>query len=193
MSREKAPIRNPESSGNTSHELGKRSHELEKNRHENAAEALKGKHENAAEASRKQIEKEAISGKEYAPQQSEKKSQAQPITRQQEKNISFQTTMNHVRKDLSRQERVFSKIIHQPLVEKASDMASKTIARPSGIIGGTIAAFIGLLSVYGIARFAGFSLSGSEFPVLIIMGFAAGLFFEWLVKSIRSILVKTTK
>ena len=96
--------------------------------------------------------------------------------------------MHHVRKDLKLHEKTLSKIIHQPSIEKASEFAGKTIARPSGIMGATIAAFIGLLFVYGVAKFAGFELSGSEMPLLLVIGFVLGLFIEWTYKSARSIL-----
>lgn len=105
----------------------------------------------------------------------------------EDKAHSFATTMHHVRRELSSPERTFSKLIHQPIIEKTSEVAGKTIARPSGIVGATIAACIGLLSIYSIAQFAGFSLSGSEMPLLLAIGFVLGLIGEWAYKAVRTI------
>ena len=96
--------------------------------------------------------------------------------------------MHHARQNMSKPERTFSKLIHAPLVEKTSEALGKTVVRPSGIVGATIAAFLGLLSIYSIAKFAGFELSGSEMPLLLATGFIIGLFVEWAFKSARSIL-----
>lgn len=172
-----------------------RSHaeKLNQNRHEKA-ERARGGQEQAKTEAQHQVEQEAISGKEIAPQQSEKVAHIDQRTRSEQKLDSFNTTMHHVRQKLSKPERTLSKVIHQPVVEKASEVAGKTIARPSGVIGGTVAAFVGLLSVYGIAKFAGFSLTGSEMPILLAGGFALGLFVEWVGKAAHSIFMgKTVK
>ncbi|MCA9308929.1 hypothetical protein KC973_00985 [Candidatus Saccharibacteria bacterium] len=110
-----------------------------------------------------------------------------PTTRD-DKRHSFNTTMHHVRKELPKSERAFSKVIHQPVVEKTSEFVGKTVARPSGVLGATIAGFIGLLLVFGVAKRVGFALSGSELPLLLGVGLLVGLVSEWFYKSIRSLL-----
>lgn len=100
---------------------------------------------------------------------------------------AFDTTMHHVRTRLSRSERSFSKFIHKPGVETTSEFIGKTVTRPSGIIGATLFVCIGLLLIYSVARFAGFSLSGSELPLLLLVGFIVGLLVEWLFKVARSL------
>jgi glutamate/tyrosine decarboxylase-like PLP-dependent enzyme len=137
----------------------------------------------------REVHEQAISGKEFQKPQSEHR-QPEPANTKEAKVRSFNTTMHHVRNNLSRPERTFSKFIHKPLVEKTSEVVGATIARPSGMAGATIAAFIGLLSVYGVARFAGFELSGSEIPLLLAIGFVAGLLFEWLYKSAQSLFAR---
>lgn len=111
---------------------------------------------------------------------------------QADKLHSFNTTMHHTRRQLFAAERSFSKILHQPALEKISDVTSKTIARPSGILGASLVTFVGLFLTYGTARFAGFELSGSEMPVFITIGFFAGLFTEWLFKAARSLFAPKT-
>ena len=136
---------------------------------------------------RHEIKEHAISGNEYHKPHSEQR-QHQQIYTKVDKQRSFDTTMHHVRNELRGPERILSKFIHKPVVEKASEVVGSTIARPSGIAGATITAFFGLLSVYGIARFAGFELSGSEMPILLLLGFTAGLLIEWMYKIIRSLI-----
>lgn len=106
-----------------------------------------------------------------------------------DKEYGFKATMHSVRKDMSVPEKQFSKFIHRPVIEKTSEIAGKTVARPSAIAGAAIAAFIGLMGIYGIAKFAGFTLSGSEMPLLLALGFAIGLIAEWTFKAFRSIIL----
>lgn len=141
------------------------------------------------QAARHEVEAQAISGAEMIPTNSESVQQSVPLPHTKaEKNKSFKTTMHHVRKDLSMPERTLSRVIHQPIIEKASEVAGKTIARPSGMIGATVAALIGLAFVFGVAKYAGFSLSGSEMPLLLIGGMLLGLFSEWAYKALKSLL-----
>lgn len=159
-------------------------------------ERLKVQHEKAAEKAarstaeqhtvRAEVKEQAISGAEYHKPHSEQRQHTAPLTKK-DKAHSFNSVMHHARQEMSRPERTFSKFIHQPGVEKASEVLGKTVARPSGIAGAAIASFIGLLSVYSVARFAGFQLSGSEMPLLLAIGFGAGLFIEWATKAARSI------
>lgn len=167
------------------HENDIRQHEVEKTRHERA-ERANDNHEHAATEARHSVRQEAISGEERYSAHTENLSPP-PIRTREDRITSFNTTMSHVRANLSKPEKTLSKFIHQPVVEKVSEVAAKTIARPSGIIGGTIAAFIGLLSVYGVAKFAGFTLSGSEMPLLLLAGFVAGLIIEWVLKATRAL------
>lgn len=188
MSHESLPVK-PERAGSTlpSPEAQKHHEKLKEQLESNAEKAHKSNE--LLEDARREVHETAISGTELAPKHSEKKSQSTlaPKTRA-EKNKSFNTTMHHVRKDLSTPERTLSKIIHQPTIERVSDIAGKTVARPSGIIGAGIATCIGLSLIFGIAKYAGFPLSGSEMPLLIVIGMAIGLFAEWVYKSIKSLI-----
>lgn len=172
------------------HESKKHQHEVEKLRHERAERADHSPEKAATEA-RQSVQHEAISGAETHRPHSETR-QTDQIRTKDDRIHSFNTTMSHVRQKLSKREKGFSKLIHQPTVEKVSDIAGKTLARPSGIVGGTIAAFIGLLSVYGVAKFAGFPLSGSEMPLFLAIGFLLGLVVEVIYKAVRSIFTRST-
>lgn len=177
--------------------LNVRNHELPQAEHiQEHYERLNKHHENIAETgpdesrmeheARHEAHQEATPTAEHHNPVAEKPQNVEPITKS-EKARSFDTTMAHTRSQLSRPERSFSKIIHTPVIEKVSETAGKTIARPSGILGAAIASLIGLLSIYGVARFMGFPLSGSEMPLLLLGGFMTGLFLEWVYKSIRTL------
>ena len=159
-------------------------------------ERMKAHHESAAERARDKAQereaahyeaKELAKPKEDYKTETEKPKHTELPHTKAEKDHGFDTIMHHVRQNMSKPERAFSGFIHKPVIEKTSEVLGKTVARPSGIAGATIAAFIGLLSIYSIAKFAGFSLSGSEMPLLLAAGFAIGLFAEWAFKSVRVI------
>lgn len=87
-------------------------------------------------------------------------------------------TLASVRNRLTNPEKRLSKVIHQPVVEKVSDVAGKTVARPSGILFGGIFSFVGSLSAYLLARHLGGQLHYGIFAVTFVGGFALGLCIE---------------
>jgi len=101
-----------------------------------------------------------------------------------EKDASYKTTMRTIQKEMTPASRSFSKFIHNPVVENVSDITGKTIARPNSILFGSLGAFFVVLGVYLTARYIGFRLSGSEFIVVFVLGWFAGLVFDLLRKMI---------
>lgn len=101
-----------------------------------------------------------------------------PISKR-EREASYQATMKQVRSELSAPSRAFSKIIHNDVVEKVSDVAGATIARPNAILSGAVAAFIITLGVYLVAKEYGYPLSGFESIAAFIVGWVAGLLFDY--------------
>jgi len=104
-----------------------------------------------------------------------------------DKTHGFDTLMHHTRQNLSMPERVLSKRIHMPVIERISDLAGKTIARPSAAIGASVLTLVGFLIVYLMGLTSGFQLSGSEVPILLVAGSLASLFIEWVAKALRSL------
>lgn len=186
MSNEKAP-RSPERTLHVPSAEVKGHKERLNEQIETNAEKVKNSSEQVDEA-RHEIHEHAVLASEMAPPSNELKPHTtpQPITRA-EKSKSFKTTMHHVRKNLSTPERAMSKVIHQPTIERASEIAGKTIARPSGLIGAATAGLIGLAFIFSIAKYAGFQLSGSEMPLLLLAGLVVGLLSEWVYKALRSL------
>ena len=101
-----------------------------------------------------------------------------------EKELSYKTTMRTIQKEMTPGERNFSKFIHNPVIENISEVTGKTIARPNSILFGSLGAFFVVLAVYLTARYMGFRLSGSEFIVVFVLGWFAGLVFDLLRKMI---------
>lgn len=101
-----------------------------------------------------------------------------PATKGRQKKLAFKQTMQHTQAELKPASKTFSKIIHQPVIEKASDIASKTVFRPSLTLGAALGAFIGGSLFYGFAKYFGFSLSGTEFIFCGFIGAVVGLIWE---------------
>jgi len=137
---------------------------------------------------RKTVASEAISGKEIRSKNSEKNKEPQNITKA-EKTRTYKSTMNRLQNQLPDSSRKFSKFIHNPAVEKTSEMLSSTIARPSGILGAGIVGFIGFAVVLYFAKRNGFALpsNSSLFVLVLVGGWACGLLVEALVKTVKKI------
>ncbi len=96
-----------------------------------------------------------------------------------EREASFEQTMEEVRYDLPRSTRGFSRFIHTPTIERLSEVLGNTIARPDALLAGGISAFVVVLGLYLYAKYAGFSLQGSETIVAFIIGWLLGVLFDF--------------
>lgn len=143
--------------------------------------------ETEKEAARESIEKHAISSKEQRPGGSEEKSQKEPVTRGHKK-ITYRATMKRVESKLPKYQRTFSKIINNDTVDAVSAVTAKTVARPSGILGGSLAAFLGLALVTFYANRLGFDVSPAFFIVLLFIGWFAGLLTELVYNAVKRLL-----
>jgi hypothetical protein len=173
----------PEHQSDIAHE---RSRELEQESTRHPERYNENEAHYTAEKARSEALKEALlskeQGKEKRTHQAERHNASHVITPQQ-REASFEQTMEHVRKALPRRSRGFSGFIHQANVERTSEFLGKTIARPNAILAGGICAFVVVLALYSYAKFAGFSLSGSETIIAFMAGWTVGLLFD-LVRSL---------
>ncbi len=96
-----------------------------------------------------------------------------------DRNDSYNQTMQHVGTELSLAERAFSKVIHNPSVEKTSEAFGSTFARPNAILAGSFTALVLTTAVYVIARNLGYVLSGFETIGAFIVGWALGLIYDY--------------
>ena len=96
------------------------------------------------EAIQKNVEQVAISGKEMAPAESSaNKAPAATYFSRELKNMTFNRSLKNARRHMNAPSKALSKVIHQPVIEKVSEVAGATVARPSGILGGGLFAVLG--------------------------------------------------
>ena len=151
---------------------------------DSAEKERRGERGGEKKEARHTAEKEAISGKERAPSGSEKKSQSGPVHRSH-KQMTYKATMRRVESRLPSYQRTFSKVINNDKVDKVSNIASKSVARPSGLLGGGVLAFLALLITTIYANRYGWEVSNSVFMVFVVIGWAIGLMVEAVYKAIR--------
>lgn len=109
---------------------------------------------------------------------------SRPLSRK-ELDHAFNNEMSAIRLHMSPVSRSFSKVIHNKTIEKVSDIAGNTIARPNAILTGSLAAFIMVLGVYLIAKYFGYSLSGSETMITFLLGWMIGLIIDYIRSTLR--------
>ena len=171
-------LKSPEQSAELAKLAQEQLQELEKQGEkgqENKAERL--------EQARDQIEHQAEA--EPEPDTSEQSKDTRPASRL-DKEVSYRHTMQTLQRHMSPATRRFSKVIHNPTVDKVSEVAGKTILRPSITVGATGAALLFGGTLYIAARFYGFTLSGSEFVLALLLGGLVGLLFEGAYKGLRA-------
>jgi len=157
------------------------------------SEALKAKYESSPEVSGErnaeainearnaaQHEAQAISKDKITESSSfSKENTAVRRVTKSEKNIAYKETLDHIRNEMSAPEKTFSKIIHNPAVENASDAIGNTLLRPNAILGAGICGFVLSGLVYILARHFGYVLSGFETIGALLVGFILGLLYDF--------------
>ena len=131
------------------------------------------KHEALEHASRAEKEQRKHEKREESP--AERRGPAS----KRERDASYNRTMREVRSQMSAPSRAFSTFIHNPVVEKVSDAVGSTIARPNAIASGAGFAFLFTLSIYLVARFYGYALSGTETIASFVLGWIVGLVYDY--------------
>ncbi len=153
--------------------------ELINDKHE-AAKRARHEHAEALDEIRHNIDTQAVEAEKTRGETVEDEPTTQHVTKEL-KTIRYKETMRYVRRHLTKRERKFSSIIHAPTVEKVSEVGAKTIARPSGLLGGGLVALIGSIGTLYIARQYGFEVPNSLFMALFVIGFAVGVVAEFIV------------
>ena len=90
--------------------------------------------------------------------------------------------LRQTRRHLHPASRQFSKIIHTSAVEKVSDVAGGTVARPSGLLGAGLFALLGGLGLLFVTNHYGYEYRFSAFLFLLAMGFILGLITELIYR-----------
>ncbi len=170
-----------ESTVETQSAAAERSAELAKN-HE-SREHSPEKQAEAVEKARAEANKEALLGKERGG--AESKSGGEPTASairkvtKKEKEAEYKKTMKEVRSQMNAPSRVFSTIIHNPVVEKTSEVLGNTVARPNAVLAGSTTAFLLVVMVYAVAKHYGYVMSGFETIGAFAFGWAIGLMADY--------------
>jgi hypothetical protein len=153
------------------------------NNHEKP-EIVEKKHD-VLELHKNAVEK-AVSAKEVTVgEQQETGKQSIYWAQKELKNDAYNRTLKKVRGRLNPLERTFSKVVHQPFIDAVSNFSGKTVARPSGILGGGFFALAGSGLLLYISRHYGFEYNFSVFLILFAGGFIAGLSAELALRFTR--------
>lgn len=146
-------------------------------------------HNHSIDKIQESIHREAISSKDIQIEEPLRDGPRPMLGMQQElKSDAYKKTLYKVRGQLSPTERSLSKLFHHRSLEPINELGSRTIARPSGILGGGIAALIGSSVVLYMSKHYGFQYNFTTFILLLAGGFSAGLLVEllsWLIRRRR--------
>lgn len=112
---------------------------------------------------------------------SEDQPKRQPVSLE----ANYRHTMTTLQHRLKPASRAFSKVIHNPAVERTSEVVGSTIARPSVTVGATGGALIFSTTLYLYARYYGFTLKGSEIWIGLLVGGVIGLLLEFGLRLVR--------
>ena len=171
-------------------EVKARQHEALRDAKEKA-ERAKNDHAENLDKIRSQIEKEAPNAKELSVAESNQKDEPDGANTywysKEYRELAFKQLMGKVRGHLTTSEKLGSKIIHQPVIEKAAELSGKTIARPSGVLLGSIFSFIASISTYFFAKQNGYDMSYGIFLASFVGGFMLGIVVEFSYRAIKSL------
>lgn len=110
---------------------------------------------------------------------------AEPKARHLDRHTSYRHTLASLRRHLSPASRRFSQLIHNPIVDKTSELVGNTVMRPSVTLGATATALVAGGFVYFAARHYGYALHGSEILFALLVGGILGAVIEALTKLVR--------
>lgn len=164
-------------------------HEAAKHNLERLKEEAEGvEHDHSIDKIHESIHKQARSAEDIAVGEHDQDSNQPVLGMQRElKADAYNRTIQKIRSNLNPAEQAMSKVIHHRVIEPVSEFSSKTVARPSGILGSGIVALVGSSVVLYMAKHYGFKYNFTTFLVLLAGGFAVGLLVELLLHALRKI------
>lgn len=167
---------NPEALAEAAHERREQLREDIEKKAEQSRENLEDVKREALEKATS-IEEETAATKERQPSPAERRNG--PITKA-EREASYKATMNEIQTHMSPASRTFSKVIHNKTVEKVSEVAGNTVARPNAMLAGAVCAFLLTLGVYVVAKNTGYLLSGFETIGAFVLGWIIGVAYDFV-------------
>ncbi len=144
--------------------------------------------EKSVDSHRETVEQHAIAGVEHSATEREtpQSSTGHPlIATLQLKTAAWSRSMTRTRKKLAIPDRVFSKVIHNEAIDRPSEFIGKTIARPSGMLWGSVFAFLGTSALLWVTRYYGYEFNYLLFILLFVGGAIVGTALEGAVYLVR--------
>lgn len=166
------------------------SHEQKEHLKEQIESGEKTKHEakDSLDKIRSSIEKETAKTELKKPGQEEQESSTKgtkgAFLDRTVKKSAYKKELHRIQGHLPKVQRQFSKVIHNSTVEAVSEVSGKTVARPSGLLGGGLVAFVGTLGLVLVSRHYGFRYNFFVFIILLVGGFFLGLVIEMVIRGL---------
>lgn len=149
------------------------------------------KPEKSVEDARRKLEQISHSQETHNPAHAELSSRAAEkshhpvIANKQLKDITYARSLLRTQKKLSLPAQYVSKAIHSPILDKPSELTAKTVARPSSMLGGALAAMIGTALLLWVIQSHGYAYNYLAIAVLFVGGAILGLLIELAIKALR--------
>lgn len=156
---------------------------LEKH-HETAANKARHEHKDRLDKILKTIEQEAKQSKDIKVEKNFEtdNTSADSWTNSNISQRALKQNLLKIQKNLPAQDKPFSKFVHQPIVEAISEAASKTIARPSGLLFGGATALAANIIVLAVCKYYGYEYNYLVGILSFGIGFVGGLLLELAYK-----------
>ncbi len=184
MSKQEKLPTSPEQNFDSAREIGREQSEILRDNREKVGELSPDTQERTQEHARTEALESAVSIEKKSLGHETSATPSPALRRgaisKRELDANYKRTMKQVQSELSAPSRTFSKVIHTKAVEKISEALETTIARPNAILAGAISAFIVTLGMYLLAKHFGYRLSGFETIGGFIVGWVAGIVFDYL-------------
>lgn len=159
-------------------------HHAEKLREQAEHEQNHGSKEHVSEVLKK-VEQHAVSIEKPSAEGHEQHAQAQHKATKDLKELSFSRTLVRVRKRLNSPEKVLSRVVHQPVIDRVSEFGAKTIARPASLFGGGLFALVGTSVLFYLTKKYGYEFNYLVFLMTFVAGFVAGSILEIAFRLLR--------
>ena len=134
---------------------------------------------------RQHIESQAVKSQEVAVGEKEHKPSEPTTVNRRLKQQAYSRTLEIIRSKLGTGDRLASRILHQPLIDRVSTIGAQTIARPSGLLGGSTGALLGSAGLLMLTKSYGISYNYLLIFVFFGAGFVIGLLVEVIYRIIR--------
>lgn len=141
------------------------------------------------ESIRHEVAEKATSKEDVVVDTSEKDTfkASQPLINKELKDAMLVRTLSRIQKQLKPTERTFSKIVHNKPIDKVSTIGEKTIARPYGILGGALLAFLGSIFSTFLSKQFGLNYNLILFTLLFATGYILAICIEGIIRlAVRS-------